>query len=280
MTHGGSIIVADGQTSIQPDANGQTSMNSNAVVPGLAVVQNSGPKQGSTMGDGTFMSEGPASTTYGSTILVRPTDSSVRVVVSGQTSIVPVAASFGSFSLQTGDSSDEYRTGDSPISAGDSTRESAGLTSSYPALPPGTGIVLESNKESSRATTYDQAAGETPLASDLDLPKLPLSATSSQQSATVNSSVLVTSHLTFSGSATGIDGAAPTQTEEISSSTHGTGDAIVSGIGGVATRDTDHDPASSAESTVARALSDARRKSAYAALSVWIVLASIFALNF
>lgn len=195
-----------------------------------------------------------------------------------QTSTMLVAASEKSITLRSGTPKDVYVFAGKTLSAGESALISLGAT--YSALSSGSGIIIVAEKSTSTAKVGD--AMTVNIAAEMSSGFVP------HQLVTVSGNVyttsvadgnpLATSHLTGSMPATITNSTASVLKTETSSSTHGIGDAIMSGIGGVATDDTDGTTTSSAKSIVTGASLAAGRRSAYVALSWWITFSSVLTL--
>lgn len=195
-----------------------------------------------------------------------------------QTSTMLAAATEKSITLRSGTPEDVYVFAGKTLSAGDGALISLGAT--YSALPSGSGIIIVAEKSTSTARVGD--AMTVNIIAETSSGFVP------HQLVTVSGNVyttsvadgnpLATSLLAGSMPATITNSTASVPTTETSSSTHGIGDAIMSGIGGVATDDTDGTATSSPKSTVTEASFAAGRRSAYVVLSRWITFRSILAL--
>lgn len=232
VTRGGSIYTAlSSGSGLRVVADGQTSTLSGAALPGVTIAQASNS-------DNAYA-----------------------------TSVVPVAASADSFTLRSGGSEDDYVLAGNTLSAGESALISAGMT--YSALPSGSGIIIVAGDSTSTASVGESIGVSVTAESDLDLPTP--DQTHHQQLVTISGNVYTTSIVSNGTSnapvATTNNGTlpsnstAPAQTTQSGSSTHGLGDAIMSGIGGGATSTESDDNSPSPESTDVEASSDAGKRS-------------------
>jgi len=236
VTRGGSVYSAlPSGSGLRVEADGQTSTIADAVFPGIAVAQHSASYNDYIVGDNTLTAGGPAITSDGITMSALPAGSGVRIAANGQTTIIPAAASTDSVTLRPGDSGDEYILAGNSLSAGEDAVGFAGVT--YPALKSGSGIIVMAEDSTSTLSVGQVFSASFASESDLDYPSPLLLPAGSQQ--LVLSSVNIYTASAVSNASDEISKAIDTATAtnsaqetRTSSSTHGLGDAIISGIGG------------------------------------------------
>jgi hypothetical protein len=268
ITRGGSVYSAlPSGSGLRVVAYGQTSTITDAVLPDVAVAQDSGSGNEYVVGDNTLTAGGPVITSDGKTISALPAGSGVRIAANGQTTTVPAAALPDSVTLRTGESEDEYIFAGNTLSAGDTALDFAGVT--YSALKSGSGIIIIIAEDSTSTASIGQAIGsDVATEGDLDTPSPLVLPAGLQQLVTTTS---VSPNTTIS-----------VQETESSSLTRGLGDAIISGMGGGNAEDGDGDantpdPQSSTTTDV-KAASHAVRRSAHVLLGGFCTFASALAL--
>ena len=288
VTRGGSVYSAlPSGSGLMIVADGQTSRFTDAVMPGVAIAQGSGSDNDYIVGDNALTAGGPAITSDGNTISALPAGSGVRIAASGQTKIIPAAAFTGPATLRSGGSEDEYIFAGKTISVGDQGLAFAGVT--YSALRSGSGIIIIA-EDSTSTLGVGQAVGTNfASGSDLDSPSLVILPAGSQDLSTGTdiytiSGIIYTSDGTVSATDAAITGGTKSSniTDSVSgtvSSTHGLGDAIMSGIGGGNADDGDGDAniPDASQSTDVEAASHAVRRSVHVMLCGFCTFAFAFA---
>jgi hypothetical protein len=280
VTRGGSVYSAlPSGSGLRVVADGQTSTTINVMLPGLAVAQGSGSNNGYIVGDTRLTAGGPAITSDGNTISALPAGSGVRIAASGQTEFVPAAAFTDSDTLRSGESEDEYVFAGNTLSADENFLAFAGVT--YSALKSGSGIIMVAEDSTSTVSVGQAVGASFAPEGDLDSPSHLLLPDGSQQLVTSSfdiytaSAILDASDETRDATATAVNGETissntitSVQGTKTSSSTHGLGDAIISGIGGGNADDVDGDSNTPdpQSSTDVEAASHAARRSMHALL--------------
>jgi hypothetical protein len=283
VTRSGSVyFVLPSGSGLRVVAGDQTSTITDAVLPELAVAEHSGSKNDYVVGDNTLTAGGPAITSDGNTISALPSGSGVRIAANGETRIVPAAALTASVILRSGDSEDEYIFAGDTLSAGGNALHLAGVT--YSALGSGSGIIMMAEDTTSTLRVGQAISASFASGSNLDsLSPLLLPAGSQQLGTHTASTILGASDETgnATATATGINGGTTSaQGTGTVSSTHGLGDAIISGIGGGDADDGDGDAKTSdpQSSTDVEAASHATQQSVHVLLGGFCMFAFALAL--
>lgn len=281
ITRGGSTFSAlPSGSGLQVVAEGQTSTIVGGASPGLVVAQASGSEDDYVVGDHTLTAGGDAITSGGSVYSALPAGSGVQVVADGQTSILPAAVSESSITLQSGGSEDEYVVGGTTLTASAEALTSAGTT--YSALPSGSGVIVAAEGTTTTASIGEAIGHDPDIATPVILPA------GSQQLVTIDGStytahatkgsLLVVDGQTISPGATAVingetvylTGSNLVQSTGTSKSTHGLGDAIMSGIGG------GDESTSTAEEVAEQTTSGAERNAV--SVSMGSLVVAVFAL--
>lgn len=192
--------------------------------------------------------------------------------------VVAVASSVDSITLQSGGSEDAYVFAGNTLSAGGSALASAGVT--YSALPSGSGIVIVAEDSTSIASIGDALDLSVTTGGESGLPTPVMLPAGSQQLVTISGEVYTTfiaNSITNNGTLS-FNSTTAAQTAETSSSTHGLGDAIMSGIGGGVTSSDEENSSPSSETTAAETSSGAAKMSAYILLGELAVVGFVLGL--
>jgi len=289
VTRGGSVYSAlPSGSGHRVVAGDQTSTITDVVLLGVAAAQHSDSENDYVVGDNTLIAGGPAITSDGNTISALPSGSGVRIAANGQTRTVPAAAFTKPVTLRSGDSEDKYIFAGDTLSAGGNALDLAGMT--YSALKSGSGIVMMVEDTTSTLSVGQEISASFASGSNLDSPSpLLLPADSQQLGTQTASTILSASDETgdATATATAINGVtissntiSSDQEAETSSTTHGLGDAIVSGIGGGNADDGDGDANTSdlQSSTNVEAASHATRRSVHVLVGGFCTFAFALAL--
>lgn len=245
VTDSGSVFSAlPSGSGLRVIADGQTSTITDAMLPGVAVVQGSGSNKDYIVGVNTLTAGGPAVTSNGNTLSALPAGSGVRIAANGKTRTVPAATFTNSATLQSGASENEYILAGNTLSAGQPALTVAGVT--YSALESGSGIVMMAGDSTSTATVGQAIDASFTLGSDPNSPSPLILPAGSQQLGvsgvdiyTASSAILTAGNGTSDADTTAKTSAAISpnftgspQETVAGSSTRGVGDAIMSGLGG------------------------------------------------
>lgn len=262
LTAGGAAITSGGSTfsalpsgsGVQVIANGNTQIVPITSPSGFQVAQFADSEIGYIVGENTLTAGGPGTTYDGATFSALPSGGGILVISAGQTNTVPAPEVTGSASVQPGSSEGEYAFAGQTLTAGGAAFTSAGTT--YSALPSGSGIAIIADGRTSTASIGGTIGANT-AGSDSDLPTPVLLPANPSQLVTIgdktytaritDGSLLVLGSQTVRpGVTTVINGETLLLTGSnlvlatgTSTSTRGLGDAIMSGIGGSSSSDSD-----------------------------------------
>lgn len=266
ITSGGSIYSAlPSGSGVQVIANGNTQIVPITSPSGFQVAQLEDSEIGYIVGENTLTAGGPGTTYDGATFSALPSGGGILVISAGQTNTVPASEVTSPASVQTGSSEGEYIFAGQTLTAGGEALTSTGTT--YSALPSGSGIAIIAGGTTSTASV----GGTIGAASDTDLPTAVLLPANPSQLVTIgdntytaritDGSLLVLGTQTvrpgvttvINGETLLLTGSNLVQATGTSTSTRGLGDAIMSGIGGSSSSDSDASSETGSESADASA---------------------------